>query len=343
MARSWLVTGGAGFLGVHICRVLCDRGEAVKAYDLQPLPPEEGLEGVEQIVGDIRDAAALRRALAGVDFVIHSAAALALEDPAEIAAVNAEGTRGVLEACRDAGVGRFVHVSTTAVYGMPRFHPIDETAPLDPMGDYGIAKARAEQYVLEAEGVETVIIRPKSFIGTGRLGIFQVLFDWIESGCRIYILGNGLNRFQLLGVTDLVEALYLAATVERPSDVYNVGASEFGTVNEDVGALLEYAASGSRLFHIPSRPAKLALATLEALRLSPIYRWVYDTADQDSFVSVDKAQRELGWSPKLSNRDALISTYRWYLEEGKALARVSGTSHRTAWKQGALRLLKAIS
>ncbi len=338
----WLVTGGAGFLGVHLCRGLCDRGDDVIAYDLAEFPANENVPGVRALAGDVRDGAALERAMAGVDYVVHAAAALALAAPDEIASVNAEGTQTAIEAAARAGVRRFVYIGSTAVYGMPRFHPIAEDAPLDPMGPYGIAKARAERYCLAARGVETVRIRPKSFIGSGRLGIFQILFDWIEAGKKIPVLGNGENRFQLLEVRDLVDAIRLAALNGRAGEVYNIGAAEFGTVNEDLGALLEHAASGSRILHIPSRPAKAVLAALAAMRLSPVYRWVYDTADQDSFVSIEKARRDLGWEPRFSNRQAMIATYDWYLREGKELARRTGASHRVAWKQGALRLVKAL-
>jgi nucleoside-diphosphate-sugar epimerase len=343
MADRWLVTGGAGFLGIHVCRSLLEAGAAVTSYDIAGIPASEQIAGAREIVADIRDRARLDDAMGGCDYVVHCAAALALADPAVIDSVNAEGTRIVLEAAAAAGVRRVVYIGSTAIYGMPRYHPIDESAPLDPMGDYGIAKAKAERFCLEARGVETVRIRPKSFIGVGRLGIFQVLFDWIECGKRIYILGSGTNRFQLLDVRDLVTAIRLAATNGRDKAVYNVGAREFGTVNEDVGALLAHAASGSTIAHIPSAPAKAALGLLERLKLSPIYRWVYDTADQDSFVSIEAAQTELGWSPRYSNRDALIDTYDWYLRDGKQLAAQTGTSHRVAWEQGALKLLKWIS
>jgi nucleoside-diphosphate-sugar epimerase len=338
--HRWLVTGGSGFFGVHMCRGLRQRGQSVVSYDIVDFPREEEVHGVETVIGDIRDREKLTKHLAGVDYVVHAAAELALADPAEIDSVNAEGTRLVLEAAAQAGVKRVVYIGTTAVYGMPKFHPIYEDAPLDPMGPYGIAKAKAERYCAAAQGVETVRIRPKSFIGTGRLGIFQVLFDWIESGKRIPVLGSGNNRFQLMEVRDLVDAAYLAALHGRDKEVYNIGAAEFGTVNEDLGALLESAGSGSRILHVPSRPAKAALAFLELLHLSPVYRWVYDTADQDSFISIEKAQRELNWSPQFSNKQALISTYQWYLKHGKQMAMQSGTSHRVAWKQGALRLVK---
>jgi len=338
----WLVTGGAGFLGVHLCRGLVDHGQDVIAFDSAPFPREEKINGIRFVQGDIRDSGAVTRELSGVDFVVHAAAALALAPPAEIDQVNAEGTRVVLEACAQARVKRLIYIGTTAVYGMPRQHPIYEDAPLNPMGDYGIAKAKAETYCVNAAGVETVRIRPKSFIGTGRLGIFQILFDWIDAGKKIPVLGDGNNRFQLLDVRDLVEAVYLAAQSGRDKEVYNIGASKFGTVNEDLGALLAYARTGSRILHVPSRPTKMILGALSAMHLSPVYRWVYDTADQDSFVSIEKAQRDLGWNPRFSNVDAMINTYAWYLGDGKEMAKRTGTGHRVAWKQGVLRLAKAV-
>ncbi|HVT73250.1 MAG TPA: NAD-dependent epimerase/dehydratase family protein [Lacunisphaera sp.] len=339
----WLVTGGTGFLGLHLCRYLRSLGHEVVSFDIAAMPADEQIPGVTEIRGDIREPAQLEAAVAGCDYVAHCAAALALARPEEITAVNVGGTRNLLEACARHRVKRLVYISSTAVYGMPKFHPIFEDAPLDPMGDYGVSKAAAERACLGQSAVPAMVIRPKSFIGTGRLGIFQILFDWIECGKRIYVLGNGRNRFQLLAVDDLVNAIVLAVERGRAGQVYNVGAARYGTVNEDVGALLAHAHTGSRIAHIPSGPAKLALGLLERLHLSPVYRWVYDTADQDSYVSIDKAQRELGWQPDFSNAETMIRTYDWYLEKGKILAQATGTSHRVAWKQGALKILKAFS
>lgn len=339
----WLVTGGTGFLGLHLCRYLRSLGHEVVTFDIAEMPTEERIAGVTEIRGDIRDAAQVEAAVAGCDYVVHCAAALALAKPEEITAVNAGGTANVIAACTKHRVKRFVYVSSTAVYGMPKFHPIFESAPLDPMGDYGVSKAEAERICLGQTAVPAMVIRPKSFIGTGRLGIFQILFDWIECGKRIYVLGSGGNKFQLLAVDDLVTAIVLAVERGRAGEIYNVGAARYGTVNDDVGSLLAHAKTGSRIAHIPSRPAKFTLRVLELLHLSPVYRWVYDTADQDSYVSIEKAQRELGWQPEYSNADILIRTYDWYLDKGKIMAQATGTSHRVAWKQGALKILKALS
>jgi len=342
-SSTWLITGGAGFFGIHMCRNLVAHGQKVISYDRLTIPMSEQLPQVKQVRADVLDTAALASALAGVDYVIHAAAELSLAPPEAINAVNAEGTRIVLEQAAKAGAKRLVFIGSTAIYGMPKEHPIFETMPLDPMGDYGVAKFKAENYCVTAQGIETVRIRPKSFIGTGRLGIFQILFDWIECGKRIYVLGNGNNRFQLMEVRDLAEACYLAALRGKDKEVYNIGASHFGTVNEDLGALLTHAGTRSRIFHIPSKPAKMLLAFLEWLHLSPVYRWVYDTADQDSWVSIEKAQHDLGWQPHFSNKEALISTYDWYLKEGKIMAQQTGTGHRVAWKQGILKIVKALS
>ena len=132
--RTWLITGGAGFLGLHLCRYLIDQKQDVISFDLAAIPEKEKLDGLLEVTADIRDRAALKKALEKVDIVVHCAAALALAKPEEINSVNAQGAKLVLDCTREAGVKRFIYVGTTAVYGMPKFHPIYEDAPLDPMG-----------------------------------------------------------------------------------------------------------------------------------------------------------------------------------------------------------------
>src|SRR5262249_35934971 len=152
----------------------------------------------------------------------------------------------------------------------------------------------------------------KTFIGPERLGVFEILFDWIREGRRIYILGQGHNRYQLLAVEDLVDAILRAATVTAAvGEPFNVGATDFGTVREDLRALIAHAGSSSRLRPVPAKPAEVALRALELMRVSPLAEWHYKTAHKDSFVDVAKAQRLLGWEPRFSNREALTRTYDW--------------------------------
>lgn len=343
---KYLITGGTGFLGCHIAARLLKAKHKVVLYDLAPLT-EPGLKGKVTVVqGDVRDEATLNQAMKGVDIVIHSAAALPLARPAEILDVTVRGTEIVLAATRKNKITRFVHIGSTAVYGIPKKHPIIETDPLVGVGPYGIAKIEAEKVCerYRSKNLTVAILRPKTFIGTGRLGVFQILFDWIRRGCRIPVIGSGDNRYQLLAVEDLVEAIYLAATkpAKVANDTFNVGAKKFGKVKDDLNALFRFAGTGSTVMATPASPIKGVLAILETLHLSPLYKWVYGTADRDSFVSTAKIEKQLGWKPKYSNADTLIATYNWYRKHYKAYEKAVGITHKVAWKQGALTVARWI-
>lgn len=345
--QTWLITGGTGFLGCHLAEYLLSQGIRVKLLDRQPLTEPSLWGRVENYQGDIRNELLLRRVMEGCDVVVHAAMALPLEKPKEIIDTGIRGTRIVLKAAHELKIPRVVHISSTAVYGIPDHHPLAETDKLEGVGPYGTAKVEAESVVAEfrKKGMAIAVLRPKTFIGTGRLGVFQILFDWVREGRRIPVLGDGGNRYQLLAVSDLVQAIWLAAT--RPAavanDTFNVGAAKYGTVQQDFAEFFQFARTGSRLFPVPAAPSKAALAALESVNLSPLYKWVYGTMDKDSFVSTEKIQKQLGWQPEKSNADALKETYAWYRQHWQEYQHLTGTTHKVAWKQGALRIIRWFS
>jgi nucleoside-diphosphate-sugar epimerase len=338
-----LVTGGAGFLGINLVRHLLERGHDVTSLDIAPFDYPER-DQVRVIDGDVRVRAHVDRALADCTHVVHCAAALPLYKPADILSTDVDGTRTVLEAALAAGVPRVVHVSSTAVYGIPGHHPLVETDRLEGVGPYGEGKVRAEGVCAElrAQGLCVPIVRPKSFIGPERLGVFALLYDWAKDGRGFPMIGSGNNRYQLCDVEDVCQAIWLCLTgpAETVNDVFNVGAREFTTMKQDWQAVLDEAGFGKRVRGFPAGPVIRALRLLEALHLSPLYKWVYETACEDSFVSIEKAERVLGYDPKFSNRDALIRNYNWYLENVESFEGASGVSHRVPWKQGILGLVK---
>ncbi len=341
----WAISGGAGFLGLHLARRLLADGHDVRTLDLAPLDDAQLEASVDELRGDVRDPSAAARLVDGADVLVHAAAALPIQASREsIRGVNVEGTAVVFAAALEAGVRRAVLISSTAVYGIPKHHPLREDAPLVGVGHYGESKIDAERVARRAarRGLETVILRPKTFIGPERLGVFEILFDWIREGRRIPILGDGSNRYELLAVEDLVAATLSAAEADVAGETFNIGATEFGTVRSDLEALIAHAGSGSRLRPVPARPAELALRALELAHLSPLAEWHYRTAHRDSFVDVTKAQRLLGFSPRLSNEQALCETYDWYLEHREELS-AAGVTHRVPWDQRALGLLKKLS
>ena len=351
---SLLVTGGTGFLGLHTCQQFAEMGWDVTAVDLKGFEPEDdademGKNGgqVEYVHADVRDREAVQEVFETTDpdAVVHSAAALPLWDDETIHEVTVEGTRTVLQAAEEAGIDRVVYVSSTAVYGTHDSHPITEESPLSGVGPYGDAKIRAEGICeqFHKRGLCVPILRPKTFIGPKRLGVFQVLFDWVEDGANVPLVGWGNNRYQLLHVADLVRAiqLTLALPQEAVDDTFNVGATEFATMKADFQALLDYADTGKRVVGTPAPLTVLALRVLNVLNLSPLYPWVYETAHEDSYVEVEKL-RKLGWEPEYSNAEALIDTYEWYLEHYDPDEAGTALDHRAAWDQGALAAVKKV-
>ena len=339
----YLITGGAGFLGINLARYLLARGHEVVSLDIAPFDyPERGR--ITEVQGDIRDRAALDRALAGVDVVVHTAAALPLYKKQDILSTDIGGTRNVLDASAAHGVRRVVHISSTAVYGIPDHHPLYEHDRLHGVGTYGKAKIAAEEACLEhrKRGLCVSIIRPKSFVGPERLGVFALLYDWAREGRSFPMIGSGKNRYQLLDVEDLCQAIYLCATLppEQANDTFNIGAAEFTTMREDYQAVLDAAGFGKRIRGLPAAPVIWTLRLLELLHVSPLYKWVYETASKDSFVSIEKAQKALGFAPASSNKQALVRNYQWYVENLARIQGQAGVSHRVPWKQGALGIAK---
>ncbi len=340
-----LITGGAGFLGLHLASYLKKKKHNLTLVDIQEFDKEEYKGNYILKVCDIRNKKKLSEIIKGKDIIIHAAAALPLWKKEDIYTTNIDGTRNVLELAKKYKVKKVIYISSTAVYGVPKKHPIFEDDQRVGVGAYGETKILAEDLCFKAikNGLNVTIIRPKTFVGTGRLGVFEILFDWIHDGKKIPVLGNGNNRYQLLDVDDLVEAIYLFCLKNKKAynDVFNIGAQKFDTVKNDLQKVFDVANSGSKILKTPAFLVKKALWFFEKIGVSPLYQWVYDTADKDSYVSIDKITKTLNWKPKYSNSQALIKSYSWYLKNYKKIkSKTSGVTHTVGWKQGILGLFK---
>lgn len=340
-----LVTGGAGFLGINLIRHLLAKGmDSIVSLDIADFDYPERKD-IEVIRGDIRDRRLVRRVIPGTRWLIHAAAALPLYSKQDILSTEVEGTRNLLEAALASKVDRFIYISSTAVYGIPERVPVSETDALVGVGPYGRAKIKAEglceQY--RSRGLCISVIRPKSFIGPERLGIFELLYSWAKEGRNFPIPGMGNNRYQLLDVQDLCAAIYLCALRNKDlvNTAFNIGAREFTTLRDDFQAVLDAAGCGKRIVPIPRQIAVNSLRLLALFHLSPIYRWIYETAGKESIVSIEKAQKALAYSPRYSNQASLLRNYRWFCRRYEPSSGSPGVSHRTAWRHGVLRLVKA--
>lgn len=339
-----LITGGSGFLGINVVRHLIKKGlHDIVILDIVDFEyPQK--DRIRFMKGDIRDKACVKKAIEGCQAVIHTAAALPLYKKRDIFSTDIDGTKNLLEEAYSQKIERFIHISSTAVYGIPDHHPLFESDRLEGVGPYGKAKIMSEEACLEyrQKGMCVSIIRPKSFVGPERLGVFALFYDWAKDGKHFPMIGSGKNRYQLLDVEDLCEAIHL--TLIKPkeivNDTFNIGAKVFTTMKEDYQAVLDAAGFGKKIKGFPAWPMIGTLRILEFFKLSPLYKWVYETASKDSFVSIEKAEKVLGFNPKYSNQDALVRNYRWYLENLKNFTHKNGISHRQPWKQGALKFFK---
>ncbi len=337
----YLVTGGAGFCGVEIVKTLIGHSQTVRVLDCEPFP--ESIPGLEFVQADVRDKTAVAKACQGIEKVIHTVAKVPISKAGkEFWHVNVEGTRNVLEASLKAGVSKFVHLSSSAVQ-LSEHNPVDEYAPYHPVGEYARSKMEGEKVCREyiARGLDVDIIRPRTVVGVGRLGIFDILFDWISAGKNIYIIGTGKNKIQFLHSQDLADCCYRASLRKGP-EVYNIGSKGFLTLREDLQALIKHAGSPSAIISLPVTPTILALSFLDVLRLSPLASWHYLTYHKDFYFDNKRALDILGWQPQYSNAEILAVAFDSYIER-KGDKTMFGTTHRKSLKQGILGIVRRIS
>ena len=340
MGQRLLVTGGSGYFGTVLTEQARAAGHQVRIFDVNP--PGDTDPSVEFFQGDVRDRDALRIACDGVDAILHNVAQVPLaRDRALFWSVNVVGTANVLLAARDASVAKIVHTSSSAVFGIPESNPVDEDSPCRPLEDYGRAKLEAELLCHQAvrTGADVTIVRPRTILGHGRLGIMAILFELVAEGAPVFVLGSGDNRYQLVHAADLADACLRAAQRDGPS-IYNIGAANFGTMRETLQALVDHARTGSRVQSLPAAPARVAMRTLSELRMAPIapYHWLL--YGESLFFDITRARSELGWEPRHSNPEMVIESYEWFLAHRDDLA--GGSHHQSPVRLGALALLKRL-
>ncbi|MGO8997355.1 MAG: NAD-dependent epimerase/dehydratase family protein [Polyangiaceae bacterium] len=339
MSELHLVTGGAGYFGEILVRRLADRRDTrVRIFDINE--PDDAPPGVEHVRGDIRDASAVRSACAGASVVHHNVAMVPLaKDARAFSSVNVGGTEKLLDACLAERVRKVVYVSSSAVFGAPSSNPVTEETPPNPSEPYGRAKLAGEKACAAARlrGLDVSIIRPRTILGHGRLGIMQILFEWVLAGTDVPVLGRGDNRYQFVHADDLADACLRAADRATPG-TYNIGAAVFGTMRETLQALVDHARTGSRVVSVPAMFAVRAMDLTSRLGISPLGAYHSLMYGREMFFDLTRAQRELGYSPRFSNAQMICESYDWYVaHRAEVLARTNASHHRGPVRQGALR------
>jgi len=320
-----IVTGATGFTGGHLARELKRRGHEVHALVRDP-GRARSLEqdGIVLHAGDITDAATVTRAMAGCEVVYHIAAVYReARHPVEYYhRVNVEGVRHVLDAAAKLGTGRVVHCSTVGVHGDVQSVPADENAPFAPGDIYQETKLEAELLARERidTGLPGVIFRPQGIYGPGDAR-FLKLFKTIRNG-TFRMIGTGEVLYHMTYVSDLVDGIILCG--EHPNalgQTFVLGGPRYTTLRELAEAVGRVVGKPIHRGHIPVAPVMAAAVVCEWLCKPfgiepPLYPRRLDFFVKDRAFSIAKAQRELGFQPKVALEEGLRRTAEWYRQAG---------------------------
>jgi nucleoside-diphosphate-sugar epimerase len=302
---TYLVTGGAGFIGSHLSAALVARGHTVRVADNFVTGFKHNLQpGVDFTEGDMADPAAAALAVRGVDYVLHQAAIpsvpRSVKNPRESHRANVDGTLNILLAARDAGVKRVVFAGSSSVYGDQPTLPKREDMPTKPMTPYALQKLVSEQYgqmFSRLYGLEVVTTRyfnvfgPRQDPGSPYSGVISLFIKALLEGTRPVIYGDGGQTRDFTFVTNVVDGVLRAA--EAPSvggEVFNIATGGRVSLNELLATLKKIVGSD----------------------VEPIYEQERMGDVRDSQADIAKAERLLGYRPAVTLEDGLRQTVAWF-------------------------------
>lgn len=333
-----LVTGGSGYFGSVLVHCLHSLGVKVVVFDTSDAIDRP--QNVEFIQGDIRDLPAVQRACQGVDVVLHSVALVPLaKDVRAFWSVNHDGTKNLLQAALEKGVSKVIHISSSAVFGIPRKNPVDDNTTPEPGEEYGRAKFAAEKLCHQYAdmGLDATIVRPRTIMGPGRLGIMQVIFEWVRQGRNVPVLGKGDNLYQFIHADDLAGACIKAAKKKGPA-TYNIGAQDFCSMRQTLEGLIAHASTKSKVVSLPKALAEPLMKLTGRIGMSPLGPYHSLMYGRSMYFDITRPQQELDWVPEYGNVEMFCHSYDWYLENREDVLRIQGASHhRSPVKQGVLK------
>jgi len=344
--KQILLTGGAGFFGDIVKKALVDNGFRVISIDLE----KDGFvhENFTAIQGDIRDFELMKKIASEqrFDAIFHIAAMLAhaVEDKNVLWTSNVDGTRNIAEIAKCFNIPKVVFASSNCLWGESFDRPVTEEDAPRPIEVYGQSKWEGEKILQQyREHFHTVIFRCPTIIDAGRLGLLAMLFEFIDEGRNVWVVGGGTNRYQFVFAQDLTNA-FLKALDYHKSAVFNIGSDNVPTLAQAYSYVIGKAGTKARVACLPRKITLSAMKLAYALNLSPLGPY-HSKMIAESFVfDTSKIKQELSWQPTLTNEEMLYKAYQYYHDHLNDIQhRTDVSAHKQAAKMGIIRLLKWIS
>jgi nucleoside-diphosphate-sugar epimerase len=341
-----LVTGGAGFFGNLLKRALLERGFRVVSIDLQY--DDFRHPDLQAVRGDIRNRDLIEQLFSHdrFDAIFHCAAMLAhaVRDKDFLWSSNVDGTRAIAEAAKQHHVPKVIFTSSNCLWGEPFGRPVREDDAPNPVEIYGRSKWEGEKILsAHTNDFDVVTFRCPTIIDEGRLGLLAILFEFIDEGRKVWVVGGGDNVYQFIAAEDLIDAC-LRALQYRGSDVFNVGSDNVKSLREVYQHVIDRAGTGARVANFPRRLALPLMKIAHALGLSPLGPYQYKMIAESFVFDTSKIQEKLGWRPTVTNEEMLSRAYEYYhTHRGEIDARTNVSAHRQPARMGVIRVLKWLS
>ena len=304
-----LVTGGSGFLGKRLIASLLSQGNDVVNVDI--IPSGLAHQNLHEKLIDINNLDTLYNS----DIVVHCAALVpSSKRKKAMIYVNRNGTQNLLELSLKLNVQRFIHISSSAVYGKPILNPVNSNSPKIPFEICGKSKLMAEEICKEylSQGVPISIIRPRTILGYSRSGLFSFIFLLIQRGKKIPVLSNGENKYQFIDVDDFVNLIHEVIKNEDNLEI-NVGAKEFSTIRSTLEKLIEHAKSESKLVNVP-KPLLRIVTALSKVKLLPFAPYQLHMYGESMWFDINEIDKSVNWLPQYSSIESIVKSYDTFIE-----------------------------
>ena len=344
--KKFLITGGAGFFGGILKEKLIESGYFCVSIDLEK--DNYSHQNCHSIVGDIRNTDTLTEIFSQYQFdaIFHCAAILAHDtnDKDFLWTSNVDGTRNIAECAKEYNVSHVIFTSSNCLWGTGFNRPVKENDEPHPIEIYGKSKLEGEKILLEyTDSFNAVIFRCPTIIEEGRLGLLAILFEFIDEGRRVWVVGGGENKYQFIYAQDLINAFVRALDYDR-SDIFNIGSDNVKTFREVYDFVIKKAGTGARTVAIPRSITLFLMKIAHMLHLSPLGPYQYKMIAEDFEFDTSKIKNKLQWQPTITNEEMLWKAYEYYHKNrGEIENRTGVSAHKQAAKMGIIRLLKWMS